>query len=183
METSVWQKQTLSSGQAPQPAIICMQSSPGMKEKTGAAVLLCTMGDCFQADHMRQGQSTHRVMMFGLMRDYSEWINNEQGQGWTTWFFVFSKISLNFTATSWEPSAKRKLSATAGSNQFQLALDARCYRLLYFSLLHQIQLYQHPFQICCLNTIFKEKIYCSTELFVTSVYVLLECGQCFCKEV
>lgn len=49
----------------------------------------------FHADHMRQGQSRHRVMVFGLVLNDTEWINNEPGRSWTTWISVFSKISQN----------------------------------------------------------------------------------------
>lgn len=136
--------------QTSQPAIICMQLSPGLKESRGE--LLCF---CVRWVPVFMLITCIRVMMFGLMLDDTEWINNEPGQSWTTWLFIFSKIWLNFTAMSWQPSAKRKLSATAGPNQFQLALDTRCYRLFYFSLLHQIQLYQHPFQIHSVNMLFK----------------------------
>lgn len=135
-----------------------MQSSADMKHwRCCALVYNRRLFSCWShASRPKQTQSW-------CLWDDTEWINNERGQGWTTWLFIFSKISLNFTAMSWQLSVKRKLSATAGPNQFQLALDTRCYRLLYFSLLHQIQLYQHPFQIRSVNT---EKIYCSTEASV-----------------
>lgn len=120
---------------------------------------------------MRQGQSRHRVMMFGLMLDDTEWINNEPGHSWRTWLFIFSKISLNFTTMSWQPSAKRKLSSRSGPNQFQLALDSRCYRVFYFSLLHQIRLYQHPFQIHSVNTLFQYK-----DLWLDRVFHLGVCA-------
>lgn len=35
-------------------------------------MLLCPVGDCFYADHMRQGQSRHTVMTLGFMLDDTE---------------------------------------------------------------------------------------------------------------
>lgn len=95
LEATIFYYNAKTPGQTSQPAIICMQSSPFLKPSEGELLcFLCTVADCFYADHMPQGQSRHRVMMLGFMLDNTEWINNEPGQSWTTWLFIFSKISL-----------------------------------------------------------------------------------------
>lgn len=96
VETSIWQKQTLSSGRTPEPAIICVQPFPGMKQRRQELLCFCvqrptvfTLITCIKA------KADTELVIFGLMADDAEWINNEQGRGWTT-FFISSKIPLKF---------------------------------------------------------------------------------------
>ncbi len=154
-----------------------MQLSPGLKESGGVLLSFCVrwatvfmLITCVKA-------RADRVMMFRLMLDDTGWINNEPCQKWTTWLFISSKISMNFTAMSWQPSAKGKWSAEAkaGPNQFQLGSNMRCYHVFYCI--------SHSYiRSNCINTRF---IYDNTNIYCLGLCVCVFWGVFgdHCKDV